>query len=59
MTQVEDEKRQAQLAGGLLTTHRQMKEKLNNCNLFSCLQEEEEEEIVWGVGVGGLPMIPE
>lgn len=27
MTQVEDEKRQAWLTGGLLTTHRQMKEK--------------------------------
>lgn len=42
MTQVEDEKRQARLTGGLLTTHRQMKERQNNCSLFSCLQEEEE-----------------
>ena len=39
MTQVEDEKRQARLAGGLLTIHRQMKVRQNNCNLL-CLQEE-------------------
>lgn len=41
MTQVEDEKHQTRLTGGLLTTHRQMKEKNNVGNLFSCPQEEE------------------
>lgn len=48
MTQVEDEKCQARHAGGLFTTHGQMKGKQNNCNLFSCLEEEEE---VVGCGV--------
>lgn len=42
MTQVKDEKLQARRAGGLLTKHRQMKERQNNGNLFSCIQEEEE-----------------
>lgn len=32
MTQVKDEKHQARLAGGLFTTHGQMKERQNNCD---------------------------
>lgn len=48
VTQIEQEQRQAQHAGGLFVTRRQMRGKQNNCNLFSCLEEEEE---VAGCGV--------
>lgn len=43
--------RPGMLVGSL--QHRKMKGKQNNCNLFSCLQEEEEV-----VERGGLPRVP-